>query len=407
MQKEAPKYASPDENVDNELWDESDDSEDDFPLAQRANATPTSGSQSSKMGKVSYFDCSQSEGTIRYFDTKSDKIPFNLKDSQSSIIERDGAPQFSQSNASQLSQRSQTCSQLSPTFSRSESGDNDEYYGSQIGASPMEWEVFPSDHYRCVPKYIKTILRQWRKEEMSFDTKLLLACQKEIDDRTRSAVIDWLVHSCSYLKVPSRALFLACRMFDKMLSLEPQDTDSSFITAIACLSLATKAENSHYPGINKYLQILADENIEIKEDELINLELQILSKLNFNLTVTTQVNFLKLFMNVVQADAKASQCAMFISICSLLSSELALERAELVALASIAISLEVCDIPMDVLDEEIKLFGVKKLESTVEKILVEIKNVLDDRESLILAHFNSMYYCPPSIQYVMPKFVRE
>lgn len=406
MQKEVSRLGPPDENVDNESWNQSDDdSDNDIPCAQRPIATPTSGSR--KIGTVSCFDSSQSEGAYHFFESKADKIPFNFKDSQQSIVEKENYFNFSQHGASQHSQRSQSCSQMSPTFSRSDIPDSDEYYGSQIGTSPNDWEGFPEDHYRCVPKYLKNIIRQWRKEEMQFDTKTLFDNQKEITERTRAIVIDWLLHQCSYLKVPSRALFLACRIFDKMISVEPFDTDSAFLTAMVCLSLSAKVENTLYPGANKYVRILNDENIECTENDFTEREIKILSFLNFNMTYTTQIQFLKLFMNVVQADFRTSQCVMFVASCSLLSSELAMERSELVALSVLAIALNACEVSMDVLNEEFNLFGFKKIESIIEKILATIRGVLDDRESLIQAHFNSMSYQPTNIQYTMPKFKSE
>lgn len=403
-----PKYNRHDENDDSDNMMQEDSSEEDdfYPLAQKPNPTPPSSSQLNSFAGQCY--CSQSEGSIHFFATQAEKIPFKLHDSQSQdktegtlqFSQVNSLQQFSQSN-SQLSQRNSQFSQLSPTFSHSYC-ESEEYYGSQLSVSPCEWQVFAPENYRCVPRYTKFVLKQWREEEYHFEVKSLLEKQDKVDQHSRAILIDCMAGSCSELRVSSRALFLSVKILDIILSKEKLTLDNISLTSAACLSLAAKMENGQYPGADKYVREFDGGAGYFNENDLITREQEIFEIIDFNLTRTTIIQFLKYWLNMVRADATVSQIAMFVGVCSLLHGDLAMMKAEIISLGVIIIALNTRKLSFDMLKDDIARLGHDAVKDVCKKIIEATKGAILQEDSSIIDNFNSMSCSPVRFKYELP-----
>ena len=406
-----------DENDDSDNSNVSESDDDDFfPLAQKSVSTPQSGSQSRRQGQAHLSYCSQSEGSIHFFAAQTEKIPFNLRDLQKITNEKyetklnfsqgsfeysqKGALTFSQTANSQYSQRAN--SQFSPTFCSY--NDADDYYGSQLNVAQSDWTIFPMDSYRCVPQYSKCVLIQWGREEYHFNVKSLFEKQTRVNNHIRAILIDDMVYACTELKVSSRALFLSVKLLDIILDNENLTQDKLFCTGIACLSLSAKIENSLYPGASRYVNVFNNSNESISENDLTSRELEIMNILQFNMTHTTVIQYIKYWLNFVQSNEQLSQMVMFVAVCSILHDEVAIMRTELVSLAIMAVAMYARKESMDVLDPYFLEYGYDKIKEVSAKIIAAINGVLAEEESVIKERFSIMYSSPTSWHYEIPTF---
>ena len=112
--------------------------------------------------------------------------------------------------------------------------------------------------------------------------------QKEINDKMRSILVDWIIDVHFKFGFTDETLFMTISIIDRYLSVT-QITRSNFqLLGITALMIACKHEEIDLPKIDDFIYIT--DNAYVK-DEVIKIENDVLSKLNFSFLYPSPIKF--------------------------------------------------------------------------------------------------------------------
>lgn len=276
-----------------------------------------------------------------------------------------------------ISQRSQTLmkgSCFSPILPSCGDAQQDIVYCSQIRPPSFDWIVYQDDDVESVSQYCEGIICEYRKNDLAYSPREnLFSKQSEIGKNDRLEMIKWMISKTITFKLSSRTLFLAVKIFDRLLVAKKMKKEKLLLYTVCCLSIASKYNNSFYPQLSAYVK---EVNGAFKEDDIIEKELKVINYLNFQISCTTQTLFVRYWLNKLKAQISHARIATFIGICSLVSDELAIIDTELVAAAVTLITLNTFEIDYrkTVLAKIVEKLDKEKLKSVVKSI-VELVNI--------------------------------
>ena len=136
--------------------------------------------------------------------------------------------------------------------------------------------------------------------------------QKDINEKMRTKLLDWLINVHSSFKLLPETLFLTINIIDKYLSKISIKRKYLQLLGITSMFIASKYEDIYPPEIKDFIFMT---NNSYSKEELIKLESDILDKIEFNLTFPTTLRFLEIFkefLNLKEIDY--FRCRYFIEI---------------------------------------------------------------------------------------------
>ena len=283
--------------------------------------------------------------------------------------------------------------------------DND-YFGSQLSLIKYEWELIPIDDSKCIQLYYDIIIQQWRKENFIFPSENLFLIQKEIDSIDRTNLIEWLIDICIEKKISYRSLFLTIKIFDQLIFKKEILANNTISTLLSVLSLCSKMENSNYPKINYYLDLLNKQNIEINYKDFIKFEIDILQFLDYKVYSTTIISFLKIWLNKLKCNTDKVIISMFISTICLFSHELSVVDTELLSICILSITFQFFNEKLidPLFKFEFNYYNLEKLKKTSLIIIKYINNYLNNQDSSVFRAFSFNYHLITSKDYEIPNF---
>jgi hypothetical protein len=115
--------------------------------------------------------------------------------------------------------------------------------------------------------------------------------QPDINEKMRAIAVDWLVEVYQEFKLQQNTLCLSVILMDKYLSVEKITSKNLQAIAITCMGLASKTEEI-YPVSMDDLVYICDSTYTKKE--LVNMEFDILNKLNYKMYYETIIQYIKI-----------------------------------------------------------------------------------------------------------------
>ena len=112
--------------------------------------------------------------------------------------------------------------------------------------------------------------------------------QTDMNEKMRAMLIDWIIDVHFKFKLKADTLFLTVWLIDKYLSLKKVKRNKLQLIGVTCMLIACKYEEIYSPEVFDFVYIT--ENSYEKKD-IIELELEILILLDFNVTVPTSNSF--------------------------------------------------------------------------------------------------------------------
>ena len=136
--------------------------------------------------------------------------------------------------------------------------------------------------------------------------------QKDINEKMRTVLIDWLVDVHAKFKLVPETLFLTINIIDRYLSKKSINRKYLQLLGITSMLLASKYEDIYPPEIKEFLFMT---NNTYNREELIYLESDILDNIEFNLTYPTSLRFLEIYkVKVNLKEIDFYRCRYFIEI---------------------------------------------------------------------------------------------
>jgi len=163
-----------------------------------------------------------------------------------------------------------------------------------------------------VPFYVTDIFqRLFDAEEITKPSPSYMTdvqCQSRIDSRMRATLVDWLVGVHDKFRLQPETLYLCVNIIDRYLSLAHIRYEYLQLLGITALFVASKYEEQ-YPPVVKDCVNIADRSYSIQQ--ILDMEFEIVIKLDFKMTVPTAYPFLQRFLHITNAPNVVRDLASF------------------------------------------------------------------------------------------------
>jgi hypothetical protein len=148
--------------------------------------------------------------------------------------------------------------------------------------------------------YVKDIYQHFRSAECKYQIDPdYITRQSDINEEMRATLIDWLVKVHLNFKLMTETMYLTVNVLDRFL--DKKNVHRSRLQLIGCTAMliASKYEEIYPPEIQDFVYI---SDKAFTRDEVLDMEVQIINTLSFNLTVPTAYHFLNHFMKAARAE---------------------------------------------------------------------------------------------------------
>ena len=130
------------------------------------------------------------------------------------------------------------------------------------------------------------------EREKRINPKYMLE-QKDINEKMRIILIDWLIEVHLKFKLLPETLFLTINFIDRYLQKNQTSRDKLQLIAVSSLLIACKYEEIYPPEISSFVYITDN---AYKKEDILNYELKILSALDYDVTYPTPLRFLEILI---------------------------------------------------------------------------------------------------------------
>ncbi len=120
--------------------------------------------------------------------------------------------------------------------------------------------------------------------------------QLDINEKMRAMLIDWIIDVHFKFKLKSDTLFLTVWLIDKYLSEKQMKRGRLQLLGVTSMLISCKYEEIYSPEVFDFVYITES---SYEKKDIINLELEILKMLEFNVTIPTSNNFYEIISSLL------------------------------------------------------------------------------------------------------------
>mmetsp|Transcript_27954 Transcript_27954/g.70140 ORF Transcript_27954/g.70140 Transcript_27954/m.70140 type:complete len:374 (-) Transcript_27954:96-1217(-) len=211
---------------------------------------------------------------------------------------------------------------------------------------PSVFEIDAADDSKCTncSQYAKDICRiLFQSEIVHRPCDYINTVQETITPHMRGILLDWLNEVNQEYNLQTETLFLTKNYIDRYLSLQPCTRERLQLLGMACLLISAKFEEILSPSLDDLVYIC---DHAYTKDQIIQMEVNVLNTLNFDLCVATEYVFLRRFQKAAMATLPGTAKAKLIDQMSRYLTELTIPeyqfvmyRPSVIAAAAICVAL--------------------------------------------------------------------
>jgi hypothetical protein len=164
---------------------------------------------------------------------------------------------------------------------------------SPLKNTPDAYQPMFSTNYSKIPHdYILDIWETLKsEEELNKANYHSILRQKDINEKMRAILVDWLVEVHCKFKLRSETLFLTVNLIDRFLSYKQVLRTKLQLVGVAALLVACKYEEVLCPDIRDFVYVT---DRAYSKEEILQTELDILLTLNFEVTLPSPLRFFEI-----------------------------------------------------------------------------------------------------------------
>ena len=174
--------------------------------------------------------------------------------------------------------------------------------------------------------------------------------QSEINERMRIILLDWLIDVQLKFKLLPETLFLTINIIDRYLSISKATKENLQLIGITSMLIACKYEEIYFPEIKDFIYMTDD---TYSKNEVLQMEYEILKKLEFNITNPSSLRFLEIYNFYLKLDNKIYFLAKYFLELSLVNYKQIKFLPSIIATSAIYLSKK-----QDVLFDENELWNI-------------------------------------------------
>lgn len=181
--------------------------------------------------------------------------------------------------------------------------------GTHASLKPQETLVAPSpasengrmdgvqfDNPQHVAEYVPDIFQNLQREEaLHLPSPSYMDRQAAINAKMRAILVDWLVDVHKKYKLRPETLFLAVNIIDRFLDIKLVPQKTLQLVGVTALLIAAKFEEVYPPQIKEFVHVT---DKAYTKEEILNMEVVMLTALQFKICRPTAINFLERYQSV-------------------------------------------------------------------------------------------------------------
>ena len=224
-----------------------------------------------------------------------------------------------------------------------------------------------------VDEYFKEIFcdMQLKENNLLVDPNYLMNIQKSINQKMRAILIDWIVDVHKKYRLNPETLFLTVNIIDRFLSKQNVTTIKLQLVGVVSLLIASKYEDIHPPLVKELADITDGAYVP---SQLLSMENQILSCLNFDLFYPTQWHFLECYKKKLNLKGIAFYFAWYLMELGLIDFNLINYKGSVIASTVVMLSMKKFKIYEVKEFEKVTGYREKDLENCIKDIKCMLKN---------------------------------
>lgn len=176
-----------------------------------------------------------------------------------------------------------------------------------IKRPPTRGKMKRSDPSQCLEIVVRMYEKYYEQEELHL-IKPYMSSQKDINNRMRGILVDWLVEVHYKFRLQTPTLWLCINLLDRYLERMPLMRNRLQLLGVTCLFVACKFEEIYPPEVRDCVYIT--DNAYSREDVL-TMEQSILSVLDYQLCRPTGYHFLTRYLYIIHASEKTRHLAFY------------------------------------------------------------------------------------------------
>jgi cyclin B len=161
--------------------------------------------------------------------------------------------------------------------------------------------------------------------------------QKDINQKMRSILIDWLVEVHNKFKLQPQTLWLCVNILDRYLEQVQTARSKLQLVGVTSLLIACKYEEIYPPEVKDCVYIT---DYAYDRAEVLAMETAILTKLEYKISIPTGYHFLIRYLNTIQASERTRHLASYYAERNLQESDMLLVRPHKFAAAALYAALK-------------------------------------------------------------------
>lgn len=133
--------------------------------------------------------------------------------------------------------------------------------------------------------------------------------QKDINDKMRVILFDWLIDVHLKWKLLHETLFITFNIIDRYLGVKPTQRDELQCVGVGALLLACKYEEIYFPEISDFQEITDN---AFSKQEILKKESDILFCLKYDITVPSALRFFEIFNVYLKLEGREKYSALYL-----------------------------------------------------------------------------------------------
>jgi cyclin B len=224
------------------------------------------------------------------------------------------------------------------------------------------YNIYPQN----VDEYFDDIVNELKNNEEKFLPEFnYMAKQKDINNRMRAILIDWLIDVHLKYKMVPQTMYISVNLIDRYLSKNETSRVKLQLVGVASMFIASKYEEIYPPELKDFVYIT--DKAYVKSDVL-DMEYKMLSSLNFDVTFPTQWSFLEIFRKKLNINQKTFNLAWFLMELSLINSKMLKFKYSQIAASAIMIAIKTLNYFDEIEFEKCTGYRKNELQECVKEI---------------------------------------
>lgn len=177
-----------------------------------------------------------------------------------------------------------------------------------------------------------------QSEDIHLPTYGYMKSQKDVNEKMRAILVDWLIEVHYKFKLLPETLFITVNIIDRYLEKSEIKRQKLQLLGVTAMWISCKYEEIYAPEIKDFVYI-TDNAYEQKD--ILNLEFEVLKVLEFNITTPSAFRFLERYAKLISADSKTFNLAWYLVELPLIEYKMLKYKPSLISSAALFVALKI------------------------------------------------------------------